>query len=101
GLPERPPVSTGGRLVEWLAGVFAAVGALSAWVHARRTGKGQHVDVSMLEAATLCLNGPYQLIASQWHPELAPGRTVEVPSIEPARDGSVGFCTQTAQQWMD
>ena len=28
-------------------------------------------------------------------------RTVEIPSIEPARDGYVGFCTITGQQWRD
>jgi crotonobetainyl-CoA:carnitine CoA-transferase CaiB-like acyl-CoA transferase len=101
GLPDRPPVSAGGALVEWLTGAFAAVGALTAWRHARRTGEGQHVDVSMLEAATLCLNGPYHAIAGQWFPGFAPPRAVEVPSIEQVADGSVGFCTQTAQQWAD
>src|SRR5262249_47546590 len=29
------------------------------------------------------------------------GRTVEIPSIEPAADGWVGFCTITNQQWRD
>jgi crotonobetainyl-CoA:carnitine CoA-transferase CaiB-like acyl-CoA transferase len=101
GLPDRPPVSAGGALVEWLTGAFAAVGALTAWRHALRTGEGQHVDVSMLEAATLCLNGPYHAIAGQWFPGFAPPRAVEVPSIEQVADGSVGFCTQTAQQWGD
>ncbi|HVM67931.1 MAG TPA: CoA transferase, partial [Acidimicrobiales bacterium] len=101
GLPDRPPVSAGGALVEWLTGAFAAVGALTAWRHAAHTGGGQHVDVSMLEAATLCLNGPYHAIAGQWFPGFAPPRAVEVPSIERVADGSVGFCTQTAQQWAD
>jgi crotonobetainyl-CoA:carnitine CoA-transferase CaiB-like acyl-CoA transferase len=101
GLPDRPPVSAGGQLVEWLTGVFAAVGAATAYGHARRTGRGQHVDVSMLEAATLCLNGPYAAIAGQWYPDLPSRRTIEVPSIEPAADGQVGFCTMTAQQWSD
>lgn len=101
GLPGRPPVSAGGALVEWLTGAFAAVGALTAWRHARRTGQGQHVDVSMLEVATLCLNGPYHAIAGQWFAGFAPPRAVEVPSIERVKDGSVGFCTQTAQQWAD
>jgi crotonobetainyl-CoA:carnitine CoA-transferase CaiB-like acyl-CoA transferase len=101
GLPSRPPVSAGGALVEWLTGAFAAVGALTGWRHARSTGQGQHVDVSMLEVATLCLNGPYHAIAGQWFKEFAPPRAVEVPSIEAVKDGGVGFCTQTAQQWAD
>jgi len=101
GLADRPPVSAGGALVEWLTGAFAAAGALAACRHARRTGEGQHVDVSLFEVATLCLNGPYHAIAGQWFPGFAPPRAVEVPSIERVRDGSVGFCTQTAQQWAD
>jgi crotonobetainyl-CoA:carnitine CoA-transferase CaiB-like acyl-CoA transferase len=83
------------------AAAFSAVGALTAWRHARRSGQGQVVDVSMLEALTLCLNGPYQAMASQWFPDLVTHRTIEVPSIEQAADGAVGFCTQTAQQWQD
>jgi crotonobetainyl-CoA:carnitine CoA-transferase CaiB-like acyl-CoA transferase len=101
GLPERPPVSAGGAILEWLTGAFAAVGAVTAWLHARRSGLGQHVDVSMLEVATLCLNGPYHAVAGQWYPGFGPARAVEVPSIESTADGPVGFCTQTAQQWAD
>jgi crotonobetainyl-CoA:carnitine CoA-transferase CaiB-like acyl-CoA transferase len=29
------------------------------------------------------------------------GRSIEIPSIEPAKDGWVGFCTITRQQWTD
>jgi len=101
GLPDRAPVSAGGALLEWLTGSFAAAGAVTAWRHARRGGHGQHVDVSMLEVATLCLNGPYHAVAGQWYPGFNPPRAVEVPSIEAAADGAVGFCTQTAQQWAD
>jgi crotonobetainyl-CoA:carnitine CoA-transferase CaiB-like acyl-CoA transferase len=101
GLPERVPVSAGGAIVEWLTGAFAAVGAVTAWLHGRRSGVGQHVDVSMLEVATLCLNGPYHAIAGQWYPGFGPPRAVEVPSIESTAGGPVGFCTQTAQQWAD
>src|SRR6185369_9604342 len=39
------------------------------------------------------------LVASLGAPQS--GRTVEIPSIEPAADGYVGFCTITNQQWRD
>jgi crotonobetainyl-CoA:carnitine CoA-transferase CaiB-like acyl-CoA transferase len=48
--PGRLPVAAGGRVGEWVAGIFAAVGAVSAWQSARQTGKGQHLDLSILEA---------------------------------------------------
>ncbi|MFN3220216.1 MAG: CoA transferase [Acidimicrobiales bacterium] len=101
GAPPRPPVPVGGDLVDWLAGSFAALGAVSAWRLRSLHGIGQLVDVSMLEAAVTCLNGPYRVMSAQWFAGMAMPRAIEVPSIEPAADGPVGFCTQTAQQWSD
>lgn len=99
GPTDRVPVAAGGRVGEWIAGTFAAVGALCAWLAARHTGKGQHVDVSMFEAMLLSLTYYFDL-GGQWREGPLP-RGVEVPSIEPAKDGWVGFCTITGQQWKD
>ena len=50
GYPDRPPVTPGTPTVpDYLAGVFAAVGALAALRHAERTGEGQVVDVGLYE----------------------------------------------------
>jgi crotonobetainyl-CoA:carnitine CoA-transferase CaiB-like acyl-CoA transferase len=99
GTVERPPIAAGGRLGEWLAGGYAAIGALAAWSATRRTGRGRHVDVSMLEVLHLSMAPFATLVASLGAPRS--GRTVEIPSIEPAADGYVGFCTITNQQWRD
>jgi crotonobetainyl-CoA:carnitine CoA-transferase CaiB-like acyl-CoA transferase len=99
GLRDRKPVAVGGRFGEWIAGTFAAVGSLSAWLSARRTGAGQHVDLSMFEAMLLCMT-IYHDLNGQWVEGPLP-RAIEIPSIEPARDGWVGFCTITGQQWVD
>ena len=99
GLRDRRPVAAGGRFGEWLTGVYAAVGAVSAWLSARITGHGQHVDVSMFEAMLLSMT-VYHDLNGQWVAgDLA--RSIEIPSIEPAKDGWVGFCTITGQQWKD
>jgi len=99
GLRDRKPVAAGGRIGEWIAGTYAAVGAVSAWLAARGSGTGQHVDLSSFEAAVLCLTIFHDL-NSQWFEGPLP-RAVEIPSVEPARDGWVGFCTITGQQWTD
>jgi crotonobetainyl-CoA:carnitine CoA-transferase CaiB-like acyl-CoA transferase len=99
GLRDRPPVAAGGRLGEWAAGSFAALGALSAWLAARNTGAGQHVDVSTFESMLLSLT-IYHDLNSQWFEGPLP-RAIEIPSIERAKDGWVGFCTITSQQWKD
>jgi crotonobetainyl-CoA:carnitine CoA-transferase CaiB-like acyl-CoA transferase len=100
GVPERPPVSVGGGVGEYVGGVCAAAGALAAWRRAAATGIGDHVDVSLLECMTLAMQ------AFEWlHVRLMdlPGfaRSIEVPSIEPAKDGWVGTSMVTGQQWLD
>ena len=51
GEPGRPPVKTGNSVADINAGILAAVGILAAYAHKQRTGQGQVVDTSLLEAA--------------------------------------------------
>ncbi len=99
GLPARGPVGAGGRLGEWVAGTYAAVGALTAWRAARRAGRGQHVDLSMFEAMNLSMTTFHDLFGQFYDGPLA--QALEIPSILPAKDGWIGVCTYTAQQWTD
>lgn len=48
--PGRPPVKTGPPITDITAGVLAAMGILAAYVHRLKTGRGQLVDTSLLEA---------------------------------------------------
>ncbi len=57
------------------------------------------MDVSAFEAALQCLT-IFADLGSQFFDGPLP-RSVEIPSIEPTRDGYVGFCTTTGQQWTD
>ncbi|MFP6641036.1 MAG: CoA transferase, partial [Myxococcota bacterium] len=99
GLPDRKPVYAGGRIGEWAAGGFAAPAALSALLSARKTGRGHHVDLSIFETMLLCLTVYHDLNGQFVDGPLS--RSIEIPSIEPARDGFIGFCTITGQQWTD
>jgi len=99
GDPAGPPISIGGELGEYMAGVFAAYGAMALRRRVRGGGQGGHLDLSMLEAITLMQSGEWlhsQLLAV---PPIK--RSVEVPSIEPAKDGYVGISMVTGQQWLD
>ena len=51
GEPDRPPVKTGNPVADINAGLLATVGILAAYAHKRKTGEGQIVDTSLLEAA--------------------------------------------------
>jgi crotonobetainyl-CoA:carnitine CoA-transferase CaiB-like acyl-CoA transferase len=103
GIPELPPFQLGGRIVEWVAGAYAGVGAMGAVRRARATGHGELVDVSWCEVANLTASNYADLMNSlQGRPELDPSvpyRTVELPSIEPTADGWLGVNTNTRDQW--
>jgi crotonobetainyl-CoA:carnitine CoA-transferase CaiB-like acyl-CoA transferase len=51
GEPGGPPVKTGNSVADINAGILAATGILAAYVHKLRTGLGQVVDTSLMEAA--------------------------------------------------
>lgn len=99
GDPAGPPISIGGELGEYMSGACAAYGAMALRRRVRGGGPGGHLDLSMLEAITLMQSGEWlhsQLLAV---PPIK--RSVEVPSIEPAKDGYVGISMVTGQQWLD
>jgi crotonobetainyl-CoA:carnitine CoA-transferase CaiB-like acyl-CoA transferase len=107
GLPGREPFQAGGRITEWVGGTYAAVAALAALHRMRRSGHGERIDFSLFEAITLAgtnyMDLAFRLLAGPPDPEKLGGlpQSVETPSIEPTRDGYVGFCTNSRQQVSD
>ncbi len=101
GTVDRPPFQMGGRIVEWVAGAYAAVGTLASARRLARTGVGDLLDLSLCEVANLTGNNFADLSANlAGRPPLTkPARTVELPSIEPSADGWVGFNTNTREQF--
>jgi crotonobetainyl-CoA:carnitine CoA-transferase CaiB-like acyl-CoA transferase len=49
--PGRPPIKAGVPLGDITAGILAAMGILAAYIHRLKTGEGQRVDTSLLEAS--------------------------------------------------
>ena len=103
GKASRDPVQAGGRLAEYVGGLYGAPAVVVAAARARRTGVGEHIDLSLAEAMAIagsvfgdlanhCLGRPESV---------GPARSVETPSIERARDGFVGFNTNTATQFQN
>ncbi|MBI1886075.1 MAG: CoA transferase [Chloroflexi bacterium] len=50
GDPDKEPLSTGGEAAEWFAGLAAWVAVLAAVEQRARSGRGDYIDVSMLES---------------------------------------------------
>ncbi len=50
GYPDAPPVKVGVPITDLTSGMYAAYGILNAYIHRLKTGQGQMVDTSLLEA---------------------------------------------------
>ena len=50
GSPGGPPIKVGVPITDLTAGMYGAYGILTAYIHRLRTGEGQMVDMSLLEA---------------------------------------------------
>jgi len=61
---ENPPVPLGYALCDVVASMWASTGILSAYVRAIKTGKGQEVDMSLLEAGISLMMSP---VAQHFH----------------------------------
>jgi crotonobetainyl-CoA:carnitine CoA-transferase CaiB-like acyl-CoA transferase len=103
GTLESGPLQTGGRLGEWIGGLYAAGAGLAAHRASRLLGRGDRVDVSILECMCITMGGYYKTLhkAMGGVRALEIARSIEVPSVEETKDGMVGFCTITRQQVND
>jgi crotonobetainyl-CoA:carnitine CoA-transferase CaiB-like acyl-CoA transferase len=70
GEPGRPPVKTGNPVADINAGILAVAGITAAYAHKLKTGQGQIVDTSLLEAA---LQQTYWHAASYFATGTSPG----------------------------
>lgn len=50
GFPDAPPAKVGVPMADLNTGMFCAYGILTAYINRLATGKGQHVDASLLES---------------------------------------------------
>jgi crotonobetainyl-CoA:carnitine CoA-transferase CaiB-like acyl-CoA transferase len=95
GAQGDPPVRVGVPMADMCAPLFGVIGVLAALMQARRTGIGQHVDVSMLGVMSMMVAGePFDVLERLGVPQ----RTgLTVPRLAPfgtyrTRDGFVAIC---------
>jgi len=55
GEPDGAPQKVGVALTDVLTGLYAAIGVLAALTHRARTGKGQYIDLALLDVQVACL----------------------------------------------
>src|SRR6185503_8959120 len=71
GFPETGPTKVGVSITDCLAALYAVQGILLAHIDRTRTGKGQFVDIALLDAAVSVLGLPAGIVAATGH---GPGR---------------------------
>lgn len=102
GTPETGATRVGVPIGDMTAGMWLVIGVLAAVVERNRTGKGQHVDVSLLAGlmALLSVQGQRYLNLGEVptpngnaHPTLAPYGTFETA------DGPINLAPATESMW--
>ncbi len=84
GFPEGPPVMPGLSLGDSLAAVTGVGAVLAALLHRERTGKGQHLDISLLDSYFQCFDLAVQMISASggtYKPVRNGTRTAHMPPI--------------------
>jgi crotonobetainyl-CoA:carnitine CoA-transferase CaiB-like acyl-CoA transferase len=102
GAPDAPPFRVGVAIADIVSGMFAAQGISAALYARERTGKGQHVDIAMLDSVAAMLTyqaGIYfttgvtpQRMGNR-HPTIVPYESFT------ASDGEFMLAVGTDEQW--
>jgi crotonobetainyl-CoA:carnitine CoA-transferase CaiB-like acyl-CoA transferase len=99
--PDRPPVQAGARIAEYVAGGYAALGALTA-LRIASNNRVTEVDVSVFESLLSTL--PYPMLQAERMRTLGlPTNVRQAPMLGVVRagDGWVGINCLTGQHWID
>ena len=100
--PGHPPVKAGPPITDISAGILAAMGVLAAYIHRLKTGEGQLVDTSLLEAgvtttywqSAICLaTGKSPGAIGSAHPLSAPYQAIQT------QDGWINIGAANQANW--
>jgi crotonobetainyl-CoA:carnitine CoA-transferase CaiB-like acyl-CoA transferase len=102
GFPEREPVRTGIPISDSVAGIYAAFGIVAAIVAREKTGRGQEVQISLVDAMVSILSylsaeyfaqGKIPTRGGNDHPVICPYGTF------PAADGRITIAPSGEHMW--
>jgi crotonobetainyl-CoA:carnitine CoA-transferase CaiB-like acyl-CoA transferase len=93
GFPETAPTRSGYAWVDFSTGTHCALGIMFALFHRQKTGRGQFVDVALLDTAVACVAG------------LAVGAEAKVGGMIRERQGNTSYynftdCLQAKDGWV-
>jgi crotonobetainyl-CoA:carnitine CoA-transferase CaiB-like acyl-CoA transferase len=101
GTPSTPPLQMGILHGQWATGAVAAMAALAGVRQQRATGAGPTIEISALEVMAVVLNN-YPPLYRQFTSSVSfMSRSGDWPQVVPCKDGWIGLCVFTPQQWAD
>ncbi len=87
GLPGKPPAGWGYSYMDHTAGYLAATAVMMALYHRNRSGEGQHIDLSQVEAGIVLAGTAildYSVNGRSWRREgMPPGNRAWEPAVAP------------------
>ena len=102
GLPGQGPVRVGVPIADLTAGLYAALGILTALLQREETGQGQWVHTSLLEAqiAMLDFQAARWLIAKEVPPQAGNNHPTSIPTgVFQTTDGYINVASSGEQMW--
>jgi formyl-CoA transferase len=102
GEPGRGPMRAGIPIADMSAGLFAALGILTALLEREVSGKGQHVETSLLQAMTFMLDfqGARWLNERQIPKQAGNNHPTSIPTgVFRTKDGHINIAASGQQIW--
>jgi crotonobetainyl-CoA:carnitine CoA-transferase CaiB-like acyl-CoA transferase len=102
GLPGQGPVRTGAAIADLAAGLFAALGVMTALLERETSGKGQWVQSSLLQAgvALLDFQAARYLMKGEVPPQVGNDHPTSMPtSAYRTRDGYINVAASGEGMW--
>lgn len=102
GVPDAPPVRLGVAIADIAAGLYATQGILLALIARGRTGRGQHIDISMFDATLSLLTYQAQrTLVTGTAPSRQGNRHASIAPYDTfaASDGTLVLAVGNDDQW--
>ena len=102
GFPDSPPAKVGVPMADLNTGMFCAYGILTAYINRLSTGRGQHVDASLLEsgmAYTLYESATYFATGEVAGPLGSAHRMIAPYQAFATRDGYINIGAANQNNW--
>jgi formyl-CoA transferase len=104
GWPDSPPTRTGTAIADILAGLFTCIGILSALAARSKIGRGQHVDVSLVDSVVSAMETIIQIyLVEKREPQRVGNRYEFIYPYDsfPAKDGWIVIGIGNDKLWKE